>query len=177
MTVRALAGLAILNLAILGAGASVLWGVRGWRWWTEFLRFIGVAYLVGVASLTVLLTLEIVLGIPFGPATFLVSATAIAVGGVLAGVLRGRSRPGFRPPGWRLGPPSLVAAAFAAAIGLFAGFWFRWLAAAAAFGLVLLMIGAAILRARVDDERRNIMADLTLALCAAVTGVVQVLTI
>ena len=125
MTVRALAGLAILNLAILGAGASVLWGVRGWRWWTEFLRFIGVAYLVGVASLTVLLTLEIVLGIPFGPATFLVSATTIAVGGILAGVLRGRSRPGFRPPGWRLGPPSLVAAAFAAAIGLFLEALFR----------------------------------------------------
>jgi len=80
--------------------------------------------------------------------------------------------------GWPWARYRLVAIPeIAAAIGLFAGFWFRWLAAAAAFGLVLLMIGAAILRARVDDERRNIMADLTLALCAAVTGVVQVLTI
>ncbi|MPZ52536.1 MAG: hypothetical protein GEU79_07360 [Acidimicrobiia bacterium] len=65
----------------------------------------------------------------------------------------------------------------AAAIGLFAFFWNRWLAAAAAFGLVLLMIGAAILRVRVNDERRNIGTDLTLALFAAVVGVVQILAI
>jgi hypothetical protein len=65
----------------------------------------------------------------------------------------------------------------AAAIGLIAGFWLRWLAAAAAFGLALLMTGAAILRVRVNDERRNIIADLVLALLAAVTGVIQLLAI
>ena len=65
----------------------------------------------------------------------------------------------------------------AAAIGLFAGFWFRGLAAAAAFGLTLLMIGAAILRARANDEPRNVVADLVLALFAAVTGVIQLVAI
>ena len=65
----------------------------------------------------------------------------------------------------------------AAAVGLFAGFWFRGLAAAAAFGLTLLMIGAAILRGRANDERRNVVADLVLALFAAVTGVIQLVAI
>jgi DoxX-like family len=65
----------------------------------------------------------------------------------------------------------------AAFVGLLAGFWLRWLAAAAAFGLVLLMCGAAIVRARANDESRNVRGDLILALLAAVTGVVQVLAI
>jgi uncharacterized membrane protein YphA (DoxX/SURF4 family) len=65
----------------------------------------------------------------------------------------------------------------AAALGLFAGFWYRGLAAAAAFGLALLMIGAAIVRARANDERRNVIGDLVLALLAAATGVIQLLAI
>jgi uncharacterized membrane protein YphA (DoxX/SURF4 family) len=65
----------------------------------------------------------------------------------------------------------------AAAIGLLVGLWLRWLAAAAAFGLVLLMIGAAILRARAGDEQRNIMVDLVMAAIAAVIAVIQVLAI
>ena len=119
MTVRAIAGLTVLNLAFLGVGASLLWGVRGWRWWTELFRLAGVAYLLGVASLTVVLTLEIVLDIPFGPVTFLASAAGVAVAGFLLGALRDRSRPGFQPPGWRLAAPSLLAASFAGAIVLY----------------------------------------------------------
>lgn len=65
----------------------------------------------------------------------------------------------------------------AAAIGLFAGFWFRGLAAAAAFGLALLMIGAALLRARASDEPRAIVFDLVLVVFAVVIGVVQILAI
>jgi len=65
----------------------------------------------------------------------------------------------------------------AAAIGLFAGFWYRWLAAAAAFGLVLLMIGAAIIRTRAHNERQAVVGDLVLAVFAAVVGVIQVLAL
>lgn len=65
----------------------------------------------------------------------------------------------------------------AAAVGLIAGIWYRPLAAAAAFGLVLLMIGAAIVRARAGDQTRNVIADIVLALIAAAVGVVQVLAI
>ncbi|MEX2251879.1 MAG: DoxX family protein [Acidimicrobiia bacterium] len=65
----------------------------------------------------------------------------------------------------------------AAVLGLIVGIWYRPLAAAAAFGLVLLMIGAGIVRARAGDERRNIIGDIVLALIAAAVGVVQVLAI
>ena len=123
MTVRAIAGLAVLNLAILGVGASLLWGLRGWRWWTELVRLAGVAYLLGVASVTIVLTLEIVLGVPFGPVTFVASAVAIAVCGLVVGALRGRSWPQSRRPGWRLVAPSLLAASFAGAIVVY----FEWL--------------------------------------------------
>lgn len=65
----------------------------------------------------------------------------------------------------------------AAGIGLLAGFWSRGLAAAAAFGVVLIMIGAAILRIRAGDDRRNVVADLVIAAIAAAIGVVQLLAL
>ena len=48
MTLRAIGGLLVFNLFILGVGAGVLWGIRGWRWWTELVRLIGVAYFLGL---------------------------------------------------------------------------------------------------------------------------------
>ena len=35
VTLRAIGGLVVLNAFILGVGAGVLWGLRGWRWWTD----------------------------------------------------------------------------------------------------------------------------------------------
>ena len=52
MTVRAIAGLVALNLFVLAVGAGVLFGLRGWRAWSELLRLAGVAYLLGVSSLS-----------------------------------------------------------------------------------------------------------------------------
>ena len=117
--------MAVLNVVILGVGASLLWGIRGWRWWTEFFRLAGVAYLLGVVSLTIVLTLEIVLGIPFGPVSFLATAAASAGCGVVLGVVRGRSRPATRPLGRHLVAPSLVAAPFIVAVLLYFGALFR----------------------------------------------------
>ena len=34
MTLRAIAGIAAFNGFVLVVGAGVLWGMRGWRWWT-----------------------------------------------------------------------------------------------------------------------------------------------
>ena len=80
--------------------------------------------------------------------------------------------------GWTYERYRLVAIPeIAAGIGLLAGFWVRWLAAAAAFGLVVLMLCAAVLRARVKDEPRNIVGDVVLALIALAVGIVQVLAI
>jgi uncharacterized membrane protein YphA (DoxX/SURF4 family) len=65
----------------------------------------------------------------------------------------------------------------AAGIGLIIGIWYRPLGAAAAFGVVLVMVGAAAMRARAEDETKNIVADLVFAGFAAATGVLQILAI
>ena len=58
VTPRALVGLAVLNVFFLVVGAGVLWGIRGWRCWTELVRLAGLAYLLGLASLMVLMTVR-----------------------------------------------------------------------------------------------------------------------
>ena len=103
MTARAIAGLAVYNLFLLGVGAGVLWGVRGWRWWTDFVRLAGVAYLLGIAALMTLLTLELVLGIPISAVTIVASGIALVVLGLVAGRLRAAL--GARPATARLELP------------------------------------------------------------------------
>jgi hypothetical protein len=116
MTIRAIAGLAALNLFVLSVGAALLWALRGWRWWSELLRLAGVAYLLGVASFFVALTFEIVVGIPLTAAA--VVTTGLVLGGGALGVawIRGRRSPGRRPAGPLLPRLSVFGALFAAAI-------------------------------------------------------------
>ncbi len=116
MTLRAIVGLLVYNLFILGVGAGVLWGARGWRWWTDFVRLAGVAYLLGVSALMILMTFEIVVGIPIGVATILLSGAGLVALGVFAGRRRGFTAPGLRPAGWRFPGISLFAALFIAGI-------------------------------------------------------------
>jgi hypothetical protein len=116
MTVRAIGGLLVFNLFVLAVGAAALWGIRGWRWWTDFVRLIGVAYLLGVSALMILLTLELVIGIPIGATTMLVSGAGLVAGGVVVGRLRGFTVPGLRPPDWQFPRVSLLAALFVAGI-------------------------------------------------------------
>ena len=79
MTIRAIGGLFGLNVFILLVGCGVLWGIRGWKRWTELARLAGLAYLLGVASLMVVYTLELVVGVPFG------FGTIVATGGLIVG--------------------------------------------------------------------------------------------
>jgi hypothetical protein len=116
MTVRALGGLLVFNLFILGVGAGLLWGARGWRWWTDLVRLVGVAYLLGLSALMVLMTLEIVIGIPVALATILLNGFGLAALGVAAGRLRRLPLPGLRPPGWRFPGISVFEALFLAGI-------------------------------------------------------------
>ena len=116
MTLRALSGLLVFNLFILGVGAGVLWGMRGWRWWTDFVRLAGVAYLLGWSALMILLTFELVVGIPIGFTAILLSGAGLAALGVTAGRLRGFTAPSLRPPDWRFPRISLFAALFVAGI-------------------------------------------------------------
>ena len=64
VTVRALAGLAALNLAYVLVGLSFLWGVRGFRTWGAVLRLTGLGYLLGVAAFGVAWTALLVVGCP-----------------------------------------------------------------------------------------------------------------
>ena len=69
MTVRALSGLAVFNLFLLGVGIAAVAALRGWRSWHDLVRIGGLAYLLGVALMGATLSIELVLGIPFSFAT------------------------------------------------------------------------------------------------------------
>lgn len=125
MTIRAIVGLFVYNVVILAAGAGLLWGLRGWRWWTDFVRLAGVGYMLGVASLSVLLTLELVLGIPITLATLLLTCAAPIAAGLVVGRARGYGSPALRPPGWRFPGLSLFAAFFVAGIVVYFETLFR----------------------------------------------------
>jgi len=116
MTSRAIGGLFVFNAFLLVAGAGVLWGVRGWRWWTDFVRLAGVAYLLGLALLMIVLTLEIVLGVPVDGATIGLAGLVPVVAGIAVGRRRGHSMPALAPSGWHFPRLSLFAALFVAGI-------------------------------------------------------------
>ncbi|MGH3132201.1 MAG: hypothetical protein ACRDNY_00390 [Gaiellaceae bacterium] len=125
MTLRAIIGLVVFNVLILGIGGGVLWGLRGWRWWTDFVRLAGVAYLIGLASLMILLTFELVVGVPINLATLAVSGLALFGSGLVLGVIQGHSYPSLRPPGWRLPRMSVFVALFVAGIVVYFEALFR----------------------------------------------------
>jgi hypothetical protein len=124
VTVRALAGLAALNLAYVLVGLSFLWGVRGFRTWGAVLRLTGLGYLLGVAAFGVAWTALLAAGVPFGGLQVVVSLVALAVAGVAVGLLRGSPVPrGLALP--RGTPMLLVSAAGIALTGLFLEALFR----------------------------------------------------
>jgi hypothetical protein len=116
VTVRAIAGLLVLNVFVLAVGAGVLWGIRGWRWWTDFLRLAGGAYFLGLAALLIVTMVELVAGIPVEPATVLLSGAGIVAAGILVGRRRGLAAPALRPPDRHFPRISVFAAVFLAGI-------------------------------------------------------------
>lgn len=120
---RAILGLLGFNVFIVLTGVGLFAGIRGYRTWAEVLRYLGLAYLLGVASLFVVLTVALVLGVPIGPATVVISGAAVAAGGVLAGRRRGLATPArLHDGGLR---PSIVAAALVAVTLVYLGSLFR----------------------------------------------------
>jgi hypothetical protein len=125
VTIRAISGLVVFNLFVLVSGAGVLWGLRGWRWWTDLVRLAGVAYLLGLAALMVLMTLELVLGVPVGSVAIMLDGLALVAAGILVSRARGGSWPGVSPPGWRVPRLSVFVALFVAGIVVYLEAMFR----------------------------------------------------
>lgn len=125
MTPSAIAGLVVLNLFFLLVGAGVLWGIRGWRWWTELLRLVGLAYLLGVASFMLLMTLELTLGIPVTRATIVVDGLLLVAAGIGFRRYRGATRPRLAPEGWRFPRLTVFVALFIAGIAVYLEGMFR----------------------------------------------------
>lgn len=109
----------------LGVGAGILWGLRGFKAWTELVRLAGVAYLLGLAALMTLLTFALVVGVPFGPPLVLACGAALVAGGLLLGWRNGRRLPTLRAAGWRFPAPSVVSALLIAAVVVYFEAFFR----------------------------------------------------
>lgn len=124
MTLRAIGGLALLNGGFAAVGVALLWGIRGWRSWTELLRLVGLGYFLGLAAMMVVLTAALVSGIPFGPVPVLVAGATLASAGVLLGRARGRAWPSA-PSRLRLPTLSLFAAFMVACLVLWVEASFR----------------------------------------------------
>ena len=124
MTVRALAGLAALNVAYALVGLSLLWALRSFRTLGGVLRLAGLGYLVGLAAFGVLWTTLLVAGVPFGGVEIAVTLIVLGAAGVIAGRRRGaRFQRGL--PRVSGTPMLLVSAAGIALTGLFLEALFR----------------------------------------------------
>jgi hypothetical protein len=89
VTVDVIFGLAVLNLLFLVAGTGVLGSLRGRPSVADLLRLGGVAYLLGVTVVLFLVVLEMLVGIPFGLASVVVTGLLVATVGGVAAVVRG----------------------------------------------------------------------------------------
>jgi hypothetical protein len=97
MTIRAIGGLVGLNIAFVSVGLALLFGFGALRRWSDLLRLAGVAYFTGVASAMVVLTLELVVGMPVDLGTSVASLAALAAAALVAGLRRSRGRRLARP--------------------------------------------------------------------------------
>ena len=82
MTVRAILGLIAFNAFLLAVGVAAVFAIRGWRSWRDLVRIAGLAYMVGVGLVGTVLSIELVLGIPFSLATILATGASLALAAV-----------------------------------------------------------------------------------------------
>jgi hypothetical protein len=115
MTAGAILALLGLNLWLLVVGLAVLFGLRLWGGGPGLVRWLGVAYMAGVAAMGIVWTLQLTVGIPLSLATIFGGGVLVAILGVLVGLRRGRvQRPGLARPELAL-PAGLIAGIGAAA--------------------------------------------------------------
>jgi hypothetical protein len=120
---RALSGLAALNLAYAVVGIALLWALGAFQTWSGALRRTGLGYLLGLAAFGVLWTTLLVAGVPLGGVGMVVSLLALAAVGLTGGLARHATLQ--RGPPYRATPALLVTATGVALAGLFLEALFR----------------------------------------------------
>jgi hypothetical protein len=127
VTARAILGLAALNGAYAVLGLTVLWAARGLARWVDVVRLAGLGYLLGVAAFGAVWTQLLVLGVPFGGWSIVLSLACGTAAAGAAGVFLGRGRPrGLGDAGRHASPAALlVTAAGVALTGLLLEALFR----------------------------------------------------
>lgn len=88
-----LEGLLVLNGLFLVTGSGMLWGIRGWPDWGDWLATSGIAYMCGLGATTVVMTLVLVLGGGASTGEILLVMFGLGGAGAVAGGLRRRPRP------------------------------------------------------------------------------------
>jgi hypothetical protein len=125
MTIHALAGVLLFTVVLVAVGMALLWALGAYGWLTDVVRLAGVAYLAGLSALIVLLSLELVVGIPITGASSALSLLLLLAIGLGTGAARKRSRPLRIPLGWRFPRISVFVAASLAGIVVYMEGLFR----------------------------------------------------
>lgn len=99
MTAHALAGITAYNIVLAAMGTALVFSLRPNLGALDFVRLLGVSYLVGVAAAMIAFTLVIVFGIPLGWPSIVVCVVLLGAGGVVLGRRRrSRGSPASVPP-------------------------------------------------------------------------------
>ena len=110
-----MSGVLELNGAFLGTGLALLWGLRGWRSWIEFLDGLGLALVLGTCSVVVLATIVLTAGAGLSNGMIAGLCAAVGVSGLLLGRLRGSPLPRVLGKLPALTPASAISAVAAVA--------------------------------------------------------------
>jgi hypothetical protein len=96
MSPSAILALLGLNLWLLCVGIAIVFAFRSWGGARELVRWLGVAYMAGVAAMGIVWTLQLTVGIRFSLLTIFGSGALVAAAGVLVGLRRHGDRRGHR---------------------------------------------------------------------------------
>jgi len=88
MSIHSLGGVLLLDVVLLIVGSALLSSFGAVSSHRDVVRLAGLAWFVGVAALGILISLELMVGIDYGPITVLVSAGALFAVGLVVGSRR-----------------------------------------------------------------------------------------
>jgi hypothetical protein len=115
VTIRAIIGVLALDVTLAAVGTCLLWGIGVARALRSMFRLAGLAWLTGAAAMGIMLSLELMVGVPYRLLTALTTGVVLAAIGIAVG------RAKHRGVALRIGPLprlTLIAALGAGVAGL-----------------------------------------------------------